>query len=185
MIDTADTKLSSNLSGPQKVDVDLEYVERARAGDRRAFRVLVDKYQHQVVGTVVSMLGSSPDVDDIVQDAFIKCYQSLDRFRGDSSFATYLKKIAINKSLDVLRRRKRFRGRFFSRDDDKKKVAEPQYEAAQEHEAAERARLVHAAIEQLSPGHRAVIVLRMIEGYSTEETAEMLECPLWDRPYPD
>ena len=174
---TADKQLSSNSSGSQKVDEDLEFVERAQAGDRGAFRSLVDKYQQAVATTVVSMLGPSADVDDVVQDTFIKCYQSLDRFRGDSSFLTYLKKIAINKSLDVLRRRKRFRGRFLSRDDAKKKLAEPQYDAGVDQEAAEHAQLVHAAIDKLSPGHKAVIVLRMIEGYSTEETAEMLKIP--------
>ena len=105
-----------------KVDVDQEYVERAKQGDRKAFRVLVDKYQQQVALTVVSMVGPSAEVDDIVQDTFIKCYQSMHRFRGESSFSTYIKRIAINKSLDVLRRRKRFLGRFLSRDDEKKHV---------------------------------------------------------------
>ena len=159
------------------MDVDKEYVDQARKGDRKAFRLLVDKYQQQVAMTVVSMLGPSSEVDDIVQETFIKCYHSLNRFRGESSFLTYLKRIAINKSLDALRRRKRFLGRFLSRDDENKQIPEPTFESEYSYERTEQAQLVHAAIRELAPNHRAVLVLRMIEGYSTEETAEMLELP--------
>ena len=165
-----------NLSD-SKVDADKEYVDRAKKGDRKAFRMLVDAYQQQVAMTVVSMLGPSSEVDDVVQETFIKCYQSLDRFRGDSSFLTYLKRIAINKSLDALRRRKRFLGRFLSRDDDSKQMQDPVYDSDFSYERNEQVHLVHTAIQELPPNHRAVIVLRMIEGYSTEETAEMLNLP--------
>ncbi len=154
--------------------VDAALVERAKLGDRKAFRELVERYQQGVALTVVSMIGRSSDVDDVVQDVFLRCYQTLDRFRGDASFATYLKKIAINKSLDVLRRRKRFFGRFLSRDDASKFVPDRASDVREEIDADERAQLVHAAIDQLPPNHRAVVVLRMIEGYSTEETAQML-----------
>ena len=160
-----------------KVDVDTEYVDRAKKGDRKAFRLLVDKYQQQVAVTVVSMLGPTSEVDDVVQETFIKCYQSLSRFREESSFLTYLKRIAINKSLDALRRRKRFLGRFLSRDDEGKQAPEPVFEPGHSYEMAEQAQLVHTAIQELAPKHRAVLVLRMIEGYSTEETAEMLNLP--------
>ena len=159
------------------MDADQAYVDRAKKGDRKAFRVLVDKYQEQVATTVVSMLGVSAEVDDVVQEVFIKCYQSLGQFRGESSFRTYIKRIAINKSLDVLRRRKRFLGRFLSRDDENKQVPEPAIDSDHYYESAERSRLVHSAIQELAPNHRAVIVLRMIEGFSTEETAEMLDLP--------
>ncbi len=151
-------------------------VERAREGDRKAFRALVDLYQESVTLTVVSMLGRSGEVDDAVQEAFIRCYQTLDRFRGEASFATYIKKIAINKSLDILRRRKRFFGRLLSRDDPQQAVVEPATDP-QGLEQQERARLVHEAIATLPPKHRAVVVLRMIEGYSTEETAQLLDLP--------
>ena len=153
---------------------DAALVERAREGDRKAFRELVERHQQGVALTVVSMIGRSSDVDDVVQDVFLRCYQTLERFRGDASFATYVKKIAINKSLDVLRRRKRFFGRFLSRDDETKFIAERVSDVRDEVDAQERAALVHAAINELPPKHRAVVVLRMIEGYSTEETAQML-----------
>ena len=153
---------------------DTVLVARAQQGDRKAFRELVERHQQGVARTVVSMLGRSSEVDDVVQDVFIRCYQTLDRFRGEASFSTYVKKIAVNKSLDVLRRRKRFLGRFLSRDDDGQHMAEPAIDTRKDLEKDERARLVHAAINKLSPKHRAVVVLRMIEGYSTEETAQML-----------
>ncbi|MFK7845619.1 MAG: RNA polymerase sigma factor [Rhodothermales bacterium] len=149
-------------------------VEQARKGDRKAFRMLVERYQQSVALTVVSMLGRTSDVDDVVQEAFVRSYQTMDRFRGDASFATYVKKIAINKSLDVLRRRKRFLGRFLSRDDDAQLLSEPAADSRDAIVLNERAKMVHAAIDTLPPKHRAVVVLRMIEGYSTEETAQML-----------
>ena len=154
---------------------DRALVAEAQQGDRKAFRALVERHQQSVARTVVSMLGRSSDVDDVVQDVFIKCYQTLGKFRGDASFSTYVKKIAMNKSLDVLRRRKRFLGRFLSRDDENLHLLEPSDDIREVHEADERAKLVHHAIAQLPPKHRAVVVLRMIEGYSTEETAQMLD----------
>lgn len=154
-------------------DGDHDLVERARAGDRKAFRELVDKHQQSVAMTVVSMLGRTSEVDDVVQEVFLRGYQTLSRFRGDASFATYLKKIAINRSLDVLRRRKRFLGRILSRDDEAVALNDLPADV-EDYEAIERARMVHRAIDTLSPKHKAVVVLRMIEGYSTEETAEML-----------
>ncbi len=149
-------------------------VARAQAGDRKAFRVLVERHQQSIAFTVTSMLGRTSEVDDVVQDVFLRCYQTLDKFRGEASFATYIKKMAANKSLDVLRRRKRFLGRFLSRDDETRYLEEPVSETGDPLETDERARMVHAAINKLPPKHRAVIVLRMIEGYSTEETAQML-----------
>lgn len=154
---------------------DVSLVERSQAGDRKAFRELVERHQQGVALTVTSMLGRSSDVDDVVQDVFLRCYQTLDRFRGDASFATYVKKIAINKSLDVLRRRKRFLGRFLSRDDDGQHIYEPSAPTQDSLEKREQTQMVQAAIQALPPKHRAVVVLRMIEGYSTEETAQMLD----------
>ena len=153
---------------------DAVLVERAQTGDRKAFRELVDRHQQGVAYTVTSMLGRTSEVDDVVQDVFLRCYQTLDKFRGEASFATYIKKMAINKSLDVLRRRKRFMGRFLSRDDETQYLAEPTSDTRDMIELDERARMVHTAINSLPAKHRAVVVLRMIEGHSTEETAQIL-----------
>jgi len=153
---------------------DEELIALARKGDRGAFSELVDTYQSKIAATVVTMLGPSQEVDDVVQEVFIRFYQTLDRFRGEASLRTYLTRIAINKTLDVLRRRKRILVRVVSRDDERYRHKEPSADARDTHDAQERAKLVHAAIEKLPPKQRAVVVLRMIEGYSTEETAEIL-----------
>lgn len=149
-------------------------INRIRAGDRGAFRILVEQYEEPVTLTVLSMVGRTGDVDDIVQDVFIRFYKTIDRYRGDASLKTYLKKIAINRSLDVLRRRKNVLSRFMSRDDDDNRLHEPAISGNEVHDKGERDQLVQKAIASLPEKHRAVVVLRMIEGYSTEETASML-----------
>ncbi len=175
VFDSNSVLITSKPQSPEAPADDSALVARAKTGDRKAFRVLVERHQQSVALTVVSMLGRTSEVDDVVQDVFLRCYQTLDRFRGDASFSTYVKKIAINKSLDVLRRRKRFLGRFLSRDDETRYLAEPAMDVADEVEKNEQAKLVHAAIDLLPVKHRVVVVLRMIEGYSTEETADMLD----------
>jgi len=135
----------------------------------------VECHQQQVTRTVVAMLGPSDDVDDVVQDVFIRFFDSLARFRGDSSVSTYLKRIAINRSLDELRRRKSILSRFQNLDTEKMQVAEIQAGGESDVEKSERAAIVQNAIASLPPKHRAVIVLRMIDGFSTEETAQILK----------
>jgi RNA polymerase sigma-70 factor (ECF subfamily) len=90
---------------------------------------------------------------------------------------TYLKRIAINRSLDILRRRKRVLSRFISRDDESHYLVEPVHDENASVVERERAVLVHRAVQALPSKHRAVIVLRLLEGYSTEETSEILDIP--------
>ena len=171
-------KASAALSSAydHRSEQDESLVARSQEGDRKAFRVLVERYQDSVALTVTSMLGyRTAEVDDVVQDAFIRCYETLDRFRGDAKFSTYLKRIAVNASLDALRRRKRFWQRFVRSEQEDPVPAVAVSSVGEDYEAQERQRLVQAAIEALPPKHRVVVVLRMIEGYSTEETAKMLD----------
>ncbi|MEZ4700223.1 MAG: sigma-70 family RNA polymerase sigma factor [Rhodothermales bacterium] len=160
---------------PQADVPEQELIDRLRAGDRRAFRDLIGRHQDHVTFTVVSMIGRTEEVDDVVQDVFVRFYESLDRYRGDASLTTYLKRIAVNRSLDALRRRKRWQLRFTSRDDERHPLPEPVSEDARGIEHTERAALVHRAIATLPDKHKAVVVLRLLEGYSTEETADMLQ----------
>ncbi len=118
------------------------------------------------------MLGPGQEVDDVVQDAFVRCYESLNKFRGTSAFGTYLHRIAINKSLDALRRRKRWRARFV--DHAPATLPDSSRPLDMQIEISDRARLVHAAIAQLAPKYRAVVALRLVEGLSTDETAAAL-----------
>ncbi len=153
---------------------DDELVNLAKSGDRRAFRLLVERHKDAVGRTVLSILGRTAEVDDVAQETFIRFYRTLDRFRGDSSVSSYLKRIAINAALDVLRRRRRLQKLFVSRDDASFSVREPHVDEERRIETRDRARLVHEAIERLPPNHRAVVVLRLVDGHSTEETANIL-----------
>jgi RNA polymerase sigma-70 factor (ECF subfamily) len=149
-------------------------VERARGGDHGAFRVLVERHTAGVTRMVAGMLGPSDQIDDVVQETFIRFFRSLGQFRTESSVGTYLKRIAINQALDYLRRRKRLLARFLSRDDDRQRLPESAAERGRTIEDRERDALVQRAIASLPEKQRAVVLLRMIDGCSTDETAEIL-----------
>ena len=163
---------------PQAADAtDEVLLRRAREGDASAFRAIVERYEGTVAATVVGMLGRGPDADDVGQETFIRLYQALDRFRGESSLKTYLTRIAINQSLKALRKKQRFRLRFFSREETGIEDTLHAIEANDDIGDRERTELVHQALQVLSPEHRSVVVLRILEGYDTKETAEMLGIP--------
>ncbi len=152
-------------------------IDRARAGDDRAFRDLVERHEPRVAATVVGMLGSGDEAEDVGQETFIRLYRSLDRFRGESSLGTYLTRIAINLSLTALKKRKRWISRFVSQDETERDLPEASWDPRGELERKEDVRRVREAVERLAPNHRAVVVLRMIDGYSTRETSEILGIP--------
>ena len=152
-------------------------VARVRAGDERAFRQIVERYEGAVASTVIGMLGRGAEADDVGQEVFIRLYENLHQFRGDASLKTYLTRIAINQSLKSIRRQKRWWHRFTSRDDPTQTLAEPSVEGERIVDERVRADLVHDALQHLSADHRAVVVLRLLDGYSTAETAAMLDIP--------
>ncbi|MFT5090723.1 MAG: RNA polymerase sigma-70 factor (ECF subfamily) [Candidatus Latescibacterota bacterium] len=154
---------------------DWEWVARAKEGDERAFRELVEHYEGQVAATVVGMLGRGDEADDVGQETFIRFYESLGAFRGEAAVGTYLTRIAINLALNAIERRKRMRWRFWSRDDEDNAPVEPGFDARDARATLESGEEVHAALQKLKPDFRAVVVLRMLEGYSTKETAALLE----------
>ena len=154
---------------------DREWVARTKEGDERAFRALVEHYEGQVAATVVGMLGRGDEADDMGQETFIRFYESLDKFRGEAAVGTYLTRIAINLSLNAIERRHRMRWRFWSRDDEDNAPIEPGVDGRLQRAALDSSEQVHAALQKLNPDFRAVVVLRMLEGYSTKETAELLE----------
>ena len=152
-----------------------ELVRKAKNGDKNAFRELVKQNEHRVAATVIGMLGNCPEADDVGQETFIRFYQSLDRFRGESSVGTYLTRIAINLSLNELKRQKRRHMHFFPKGEEIMEKAADKNDPKKKKELKE---IVHAGIDQLDPKHRAVVVLRLIEGYSTKETAQILRLPV-------
>jgi len=150
----------------------------ARRGDDDAFRRLVERHEPRVARTVIGMIGPGPDADDVGQRTFVRFYRNLDRFRGDSALGTYLTRIAINESLRALERRKRTEQRQVSRDDESANLGERSKDDPEEEAIRSEIRAaVRDAVAALDPKHRAVVTLRMIEGYDTRETAEILDIP--------
>lgn len=121
------------------------------------------------------MLGRCDEVDEIGQQVFIRFYEALPKFRGEASVKTYLTRIAINLSLNELKRRKR---RFaFLRPVDDAEQLHSTLRSDGEGQSGDMA-LIEEALRRLSPEAREVVVLRLVNGYSTEETAEMLAVPV-------
>lgn len=152
---------------------DDQLITLSRKGDHEAFRELIRKYESRVAATVISMLGHGPDAEDVGQEVFIRFYNSLSSFRGDSSVATYLTRIAMNLSLNMLKSRKRRALRFWEKSvEEHKDLAD---ESITEYNGDRE--LIHNAVQSLEPAFRSVIVLRLMEGYSTRETADILNIP--------
>ncbi len=149
---------------------DEELVENSRRGDLAAFKELVIRHEGKVAGVVRSMLGSTPEAEDVGQEVFIRFYESLGKFRGDSAVSTYLTRIAINLSLNEIKRRKR-RFSIFTKEEDgsHKGTIDDRMDMNE---------MISYEFNQLVPEFRAVATLRLIEGYSTEETATILGIPL-------
>lgn len=156
---------------------DEELLDRARRGDQYAFKLLVERYEGKVAATVISMLGRGPEADDVGQETFIRFFKSLDSFRGEASLGTYLTRIAINQSLKAIKRKQTWTQRFFSRDEGGENLYEPVADENEPMEEQERSELVQQALQLLNPDHRAVVILRLLEGYSTKETAAILQLP--------
>ena len=163
---------------------DWELVQRTRSGDRDAFRELVERYQRKIAALALGMLRNREDALDIVQESFAKAYQNLGRFKGDSSFYTWLYRIAFNLCVDHQRRESKAGGISLEGDErgeggpavpplDGVRTDQP-FERARD---AEIARRMAEAIGELTPEHRAVILLREVEGLSYEEISQVLQCP--------
>lgn len=153
---------------------DVELLEHIKQGDESAFRNLIEKYEPKVASIVIRMLGNTPEAEDVGQETFIRFFESLENFRGDSGIGTYLSRIAINLSLNELKRRKR-RSFFSLGSQDKHLELEDENSRFEKHDAKQT---VDLALRKLDDKFRAVIILRLIEGYSTEETAKILNLPI-------
>lgn len=154
---------------------DGKLIAAAKTGDADAFKQLVKRYEPRVAATVIGMLGNCPEADDVGQETFIRFYNGLDRFRGESSAATYLTRIAINLSLNELKRRKRKSFLFFHKTNEDEEFDIPDENASTDY--GDEKETVQKAIRELEPKFRSVVVLRLIDGYSTRETAQILKIP--------
>jgi len=163
-----------STSQPAVEPSERELVARARVGDADAFGEIVRRLEPRVAATVIGMLGPGPDAEDIGQETFVRLYRALPEFRGDSSLASYVTRIAINLCQDERRRRKRQSGIFTATErKDVEAVADP---GTVRDPLAERD-LVQHGLQELPTEYREVIVLRLIDGLSTRETAQILNLP--------
>ena len=155
-------------------------VGAARGGDVAAFEQLVRRYDRNVFRIAQHITQNREDAEDVVQDAFLKAFQNLGQFQGQSKFYTWLVRIAVNEALMRLRRRRP--ERMVSLDEDVKteedsmprEVADWAPNPEQLYTQAELKDILSKTIQGLPPGFRTVFVLRDVEGLSTEETAEAL-----------
>jgi RNA polymerase sigma-70 factor (ECF subfamily) len=152
-----------------------ELVKASIGGDRKAFEEIVRKYRKMVAGTVKGMLGDSVFAEDIGQEVFIKLYYSLSDFRGEAKLSTYIQRIAVNMTLNELKKRKKVTSLFSQKGNDEiYEMDIPDIDTAERREAEE---IVNKALMSLDPAFRIVATMRLLQGYSTRETAEILEIP--------
>ncbi len=154
---------------------DEQLVAAARQGDDGAFEQIVRRYEPVVAATVIGMLGQCAEAEDVGQETFMRLHKGLGRFRGEASLKTYITRIAINLSLNELKRRKRRRSILVRKPVEEFHNLEARGESAEGRDTRE---MVRQGIDQLDDKFRPVIVLRLIDGYSTDETAKILEIPV-------
>jgi len=164
-------------------EVDQLLVERVQKGDTKAFDVLVGKYQHKIISLISRYVSDHSEAMDVAQEAFIKAYRALPRFRGDSAFYTWLYRIAINTAknhLVALSRRPpqsdvdASDAEQYAVDTRLKDRSSPEHELLRE----EIENTIHQAISDLPDDLRVAITLREMEGMSYEEIATTMECPI-------
>ena len=165
-------------------DVDAELVARVKAGDKKAFDLLVLKYQRKIMRLLSRMIRDQAEVEDVAQEAFIKAYRALPQFRGDSAFYTWLYRIAINTARNWLASNSRRPstpssyenedGETFDEMDNLTDNTTPESELA----SRQIAQTVNKAIEDLPEDLRTAIVLREIEGMGYEDIAQSMNCPI-------
>jgi RNA polymerase sigma-70 factor (ECF subfamily) len=156
-------------------------IAECRQGRTAAFGELVRRYQDRLFNTVYRMVDNAEDALDVVQDAFVSAYQSLDSFKGDAQFFTWLYRIAINTAITLKRRQRVAYSIRSSRSEDRSvdPIDTSDY-SRPEHglEKADEERRVQEALNRLSSEHKTVLVLKDIEGHKYEEMAEMLGVPI-------
>jgi len=155
-------------------------VAQARTGDTRAFSELVSHYEGKIYRLAKRITQNDEDAEDVLQDAFLKAYEHLDSFKGDSKFYTWIVRIAVNESLMKLRKRKSDRTVPLDEPMDlgeetvAREIAVWEDNPEQRYSREEMQKILDDAVEGLKPDFRTVFVLRDIEELSTEETAETL-----------
>jgi RNA polymerase sigma-70 factor, ECF subfamily len=163
-------KVSYNQAGED------ELLKASLSGDKLAFGEIVTRYQGMVARTVKGMIGDTVFAEDIGQEVFIKLFHSLREFRGEAKLSTYIQKIAVNLTLNEIKRRKRFISMFSQKGNNE--MYEFEVADTDTEERKDTSEIVRKALKMLDPKFRIIVMMRMLQGYSTKETSEILELPL-------
>ncbi len=162
---------------------DQQLVERVQHGDKRAFDLLVLKYQHRILALVTRFVHDSHEAQDVAQEAFIKAYRALANFRGDSAFYTWLYRIAINTAKNYLVARGRRPpdsdiaaedAEYYDGESSLKNIQSPERELLRD----EIEQTVNRTLQLLPKDLRMALTLREFEGLSYEDIATVMECPV-------
>ncbi|MFV8781787.1 RNA polymerase sigma factor RpoE [Microbulbifer sp. SA54] len=171
------------MTAQQASPSDSQLVERVQKGDKRAFDLLVLKYQHKIMAVVSRYINDHSEVNDVTQEAFIKAYRALKNFRGESAFYTWMYRIAINTAKNHLVSRSRRPpssdvdledAEYYSGADALRDIDTPENQLFRDQLAA----TVNRAIRDLPEDLRSAVTLREMEGLSYEEIAEVMGCPV-------
>jgi RNA polymerase sigma-70 factor (ECF subfamily) len=155
-----------------------ELLELARKGDSQAFGALVERYQRRVVGVAQAIVHNQDDAVELAQETFVRAYENLAKFESRSSFSTWLYRIAANLSIDFRRREGRhtvLRGE--DAENEIQRLPSPLGDSFQETARGQLNRRLNDALKELTQEHRAVILLREVEGLSYDEISDVLQVP--------
>jgi RNA polymerase sigma-70 factor (ECF subfamily) len=163
------------------VDDELELVAKARQGDTASFSILLRRYEGKIFRLAMNITQNREDAEDVLQESFLKAYEHLDQFLGNSKFYTWIVRIAVNQALMKLRKRRSDRAVSLDEQIDTgedtvvREIAAWDPDPEQRYSQEELHTILSEVIEELAPIYRTVFTLRDVDGLSTEETAEALD----------
>ncbi len=175
--------VAAALTREQERDEDRALIEAVLAGDASAYRGLVERYEQRIYAVVYGMVRNQEDARDLAQDAFIKAYNNLQRFRLESSFYTWLYRIAMNVCIDFHRRRKLRRTEEFDEgiaargSDGSVDQIHRKLDPGKDLERKQLREKIMVALDELPEEQKQIVVLREIDGMSYKEIAEVLDIP--------
>jgi RNA polymerase sigma-70 factor, ECF subfamily len=167
------------LNKPSRQDGDeAGLIERAKRGDTKAFGILVERYQRRVVGVAMAVVHNHEDALELAQEAFVRALENIGKFESRSSFSTWLYRIAANIAIDFRRSERRhptMRGE--EAESELERLPSKLGDSYREAQRSEMSQRIREALEQLTPEHRAAILLREVQGLSYDEISDVLQCP--------